>query len=177
MKKICERCYTNNIPCHLKVSFTTTQRNTMHEIIIKFLCGTTNQYKFRVYVWRCILNINRINNNCYQDPSFAICFICFLFVKKIWKNGKICLTQWCVLPPWPWLVDPWKRWRSIQVLGKAMCNQIKTENEPFSTRGSQLGRKVYETPESDSDSGVNFEDSIVNIKDSGVNFKDSDVYF
>ena len=58
-----------------------------------------------------------------------------------------------------------------------MCNQIKTENEPFSTRGSQLGSKVYETPESDSDSGVNFEDSIVNIKDSGVNFKDSDVYF
>ena len=44
------------------------------------------------------------------------------------------------------------------------------------TRGSQLGRQVYETPEFDSDSGVNFEDSGVNIKDSGVNFKDSGVY-
>ena len=43
-------------------------------------------------------------------------------------------------------------------------------------RGSQLGRQVYETPEFDSDSGVNFEDSGVNIKDSGVNFKDSGVY-
>ncbi len=43
-------------------------------------------------------------------------------------------------------------------------------------RGSQLGRQVYETPESVSDSGVNFEDSGVNIKDSGVNFKDSGVY-
>jgi hypothetical protein len=47
----------------------------------------------------------------------------------------------------------------------------------FSARGSQLGRQVYETPEFDSDSGVNFEDSGVNIKDSGVNFKDSGVYF
>ncbi len=44
-------------------------------------------------------------------------------------------------------------------------------------RGSQLGRQVYETPESFSDSGVNFEDSGVNIKDSGVNFKDSGVNF
>ena len=44
-------------------------------------------------------------------------------------------------------------------------------------RGSQLGRQVYETPESDNDSGVNFEDSGVNIKDSGVNFKDSGVNF
>jgi hypothetical protein len=44
-------------------------------------------------------------------------------------------------------------------------------------RGSQLGRQVYETPESDPDSGVNFEDSGVNIKDSGVNFKDSGVNF
>ncbi len=44
-------------------------------------------------------------------------------------------------------------------------------------RGSQLGRQVYETPELDSDSGVNFEDSGVNIKDSGVNFKDSGIYF
>ena len=44
-------------------------------------------------------------------------------------------------------------------------------------RGSQLGRQVYETPESDADSGVNFEDSGVNIKDSGVNFKDSGVNF
>ncbi len=44
-------------------------------------------------------------------------------------------------------------------------------------RGSQLGRQVYETPESVSDSGVNFEDSGVNIKDSGVNFKDSGVNF
>jgi hypothetical protein len=44
-------------------------------------------------------------------------------------------------------------------------------------RGSQLGRQVYETPEWDSDSGVNFEVSGVNIKDSGVNFKDSGVYF
>ena len=44
------------------------------------------------------------------------------------------------------------------------------------SRGSQLGRQVYETPESDYDSGVNFEDSGVNIKDSGVNFKDSGVY-
>jgi hypothetical protein len=47
----------------------------------------------------------------------------------------------------------------------------------FLTRGSQLGRQVYETPESDNDSGVNFEDSGVNIKDSGVNFKDSGVNF
>jgi hypothetical protein len=45
----------------------------------------------------------------------------------------------------------------------------------FIPRGSQLGRQVYETPESDYDSGVNFEDSVVNIKDSGVNFKDSGV--
>jgi hypothetical protein len=42
-------------------------------------------------------------------------------------------------------------------------------------RGSQLGRQVYETPESVSDSGVNFEDSGVNIKDFGVNFKNSGV--
>jgi hypothetical protein len=52
----------------------------------------------------------------------------------------------------------------------------KTRNCPY-TRGSQLGRQVYETPESVSDSGVNFEDSGVNIKDSGVNFKDSGVNF
>jgi hypothetical protein len=38
----------------------------------------------------------------------------------------------------------------------------------FKPRGSQLGRQVYETPESVSDSGVNFEDSGVNIKDSGI---------
>jgi hypothetical protein len=50
-------------------------------------------------------------------------------------------------------------------------------NTVFFARGSQLGRQVYETPESDPDSGVNFEDSGVNIKDSGVNFKDSGVYF
>jgi hypothetical protein len=47
----------------------------------------------------------------------------------------------------------------------------------LNSRGSQLGRQVYETPESVSDSGVNFEDSGVNIKDSGVNFKDSGVNF
>jgi hypothetical protein len=35
--------------------------------------------------------------------------------------------------------------------------------DEIDSRGSQLGRQVYETPESVSDSGVN-------IKDSGVNF-------
>ena len=53
----------------------------------------------------------------------------------------------------------------------------RTDNINSYPRGSQLGRQVYETPESVSDSGVNFEDSGVNIKDSGVNFKDSGVNF
>jgi hypothetical protein len=121
-----------------------------------------------------------------KDSRKKSAFLSNLFGRKSFSAGKSATSPTAVTPadsgtlPRSSRSMPPSPFSSLKRPSKSSKSRRTTTAGPIAqshSRGSQLGRQVYETPESVSDSGVNFEDSGVNIKDSGVNFKDSGVNF